>query len=499
MNKIEDKTKYRLLITILLLIISGLIFGLLIFAKINLGGKWRLVLSSFLGIILGGFAFYLRKWKLTDWKNPLNIFLTFVSIILWFIPFRVFTDKFGVDTLFDIPMKIDLEQSLKDEKEAEFNVIFIFDKTAYAKTDIFTNQPNASTLRAAYECYFADVQKIYSDVKKGKTDSYRDFCRIRLCADLLSLKDTKGTFSIYTIDDDFVPLPVSTKQQQPFLLTESYIRAAIIELNSMTYIDNNTTTTDFNKVYRTLCTLIPNKLHINNFPKYSLYVYSDFIHDKTYQSENEAYIDLQSIIKYQENLDTQDVVQQNFVIPHTINSKQQNYILEEKSSRPQYKNTYKLESYQFNLEEYNERNLRVKYLPDILLYKDPNGICSPDLYFPLDKKYTIRLENKNSLKEGQQLFLSMNGKEIGLDTIPIPITSGKVFFKFIGQKPTNESQIFLDIAQAGGIHGFDRLDFQDPFIKLLKYLLPLFFWGSGFWITIFVLSCLKNKKSLKTS
>jgi hypothetical protein len=463
----------------------------MILGKTDLGDGWRFGLSLIVGIIFGGFAFYLWNLRWINHLSILSIVLAIISILLWIIPDRIILNKIGVDSIFDKSISIDLEQSLKDEKENKHDVIFIFDKTAYAKTDVYSGTPIASALQNAYDNYFSTIKdNIYSDIKRGKKDSYRDFCRIKLCADLLSLKDKKGTFSIFSIENDFDPII-----EKKTLKTE-YIKDAIIQLNTISYVDNRNTETDFKDVYNSLCNVISdeNILHIRNFPKFSLYVYSDFIHDKTYQNKSDMDNDFKLIKNAQKKLDERDVVQNLFVIPHAINKEQQKYILNEQTDKPQYKNINKLENYQFDLDESDNRNHRVKYLKDIPLYADNNGKCSPNLYFPRDKHYSIRLKDEKSLKEGQELFLLINGEEKKMTEKSISITSEKVSIVFIGNKPTNESQIFLDIAQEGGLHGFNRLDFKDTFPEYLKYLLPIICFLSGIWVAVYILSLLKNYK-----
>jgi hypothetical protein len=233
-----------------------------------------------------------------------------------------------------------------------------------------------------------------------------------------------------------------------------------------------------------------------------LYAYSDFVHDKaikTNYSQEDFNKEINGIKTFQKKIRKKSIIQNLYVIPNAINSSERTkkYILNEDNvEKSLYMNIFYLDMDIPDIKENDLRHHRNKQLNAIPIYKDNHSnLCSPALLFP-SQKYFIRLTNEKALdKEHQQLHLKMKDEHL-LDNTFIPVDTQKVVLYYTGQIPANEQDIFLDIAQEGGVHGLVKLDFKDSFPDFLKWLLPLLCLLFGFWFALSIVRHIYNKQTL---
>jgi hypothetical protein len=477
----------RIISFFLLILLTLFIGGFVILGKTQLNDGFRFGISFIYGVTIGSiisilFKSYFSINKLSGW-NYFSLLLTLLSILVSITPdFFYKYASIGVDNLYDKSVCFNYVEELDVKDDDEFYVFFAFDKTKYKMTSTIS-----PSLQNAYEGYISDIRSIYPDAKKEENNiSYREFCRAKMCSDLLKLENSNGYFSIITIEEDIIFLV----DKSP--LKKDYIKDAIIQLYRMKFIDNDNTETDFLDFYKYLISIIPAKDNRKErcFNKYVLYAYSDFFHDRNPSCDIITFNDeLKMIKKYQDMLESRSLIQNMYVVP--CNNNQTNFrrkIVDDTNPHPSiYLHFCQLSNFSPIIEERAHRHHRLRYLNEIPVYQsNSNNECSPRLFFS-EKNFFIRLTNMNSLKPGQQLNLKMKNEKCLTEDF-IPIDTSTVSLLFTGHTPSNDSQIFLDITNKEGVHGLVRLDFKEAYPNFLMWLIPFMCFISGVWMSIFLLN-----------
>ncbi len=483
-----NKQLPKILTTILITILTIVIFFVVIKGKTELSYGWRFGVCFFYGIVIGCLIFILWKTffkNFPSWAKVITWIFSFISILITIVP-DIFYDSFSdvVDNLNDKSNSISLSEELCDSSANKHLVIFAIDKTKYSNTEDISK-----TQKDAYIRYINSIQRVYKNVPYidlSKDISYVEFFKAKLCSDLVYLKDTPGKFLVYLIDED-------TKRliNEPLPFTEEYITNAIITLFSVDFTVTPEAETDLEDFYINIISVTgeDNTFNQNYFTKYVLYAYSDFVHDKRKVEGFQDEVD--NINRYQELLKNKCIIQNLYVIPHKVGeTNRRSYILNEKIENPFYKNIIFADKYNpiFYEEDY-ARYHKIKYLTH-KFYTNIQGACSPNLSFLSNRSY-IRLTK--SLMEGQQIHLNVENRLIFLHDKFQLISKGIVPIQLGTFLPSDKSDIFLDIAIDKGIHGIVKLEFKQSYPKFLKWVLPLFCLMSGF---LLVLSICIRKRNL---
>lgn len=479
---------------------SGLLLCLLIVGESEISFIWRFLLSFCVGGILGGFYFVL--WKSFFYNRivfKIDVTLTILSIILTIIS-AVLP---GEDIIFNLENSypnssniININDCFRNSNSVNHCYIFMLDKTMDTKY----NPKFSSVLKNKYDLYVEIIRKDgYSNFpKKGQNITYVDFCRAKLCVDLLKLhkNGALGYFQIYTFDEDTSPLFPNELE----IAVYDNIRWSIISLLSDTLNIGRETESDFRDFYEKIDGRIQTDDDKYAYNQFSLYVYSDFVHDKKVNqnySKNNFVKDTSSINRYQRKLLDKSILQNYYIVPSNIVGYKSNenliaFILDNRTKKSIYKNIIPIE----NIAETSDEEVyhKTKYAEDVTFYYPIiDDECIPKLKFSKDK-FWIKLTDENSLLPNQEVkILTSNGKERLNDNEFVKISKDTCSLFFTGSCPSKEQTIYLDIANRQGTHNIVRILFINSYSAICKYLLPIFLFLTSLFLVIAIFAS-SNKK-----
>jgi|GEM_PF-5634829 len=439
---------------------------------------FRLV-AVMLGITAGLSLFYLLKSLKPDWvnkKNNLSIVLSFLfTIITLCLPSDFFYQKFqDRDTTNLLRKSFNLKEQFYDKNEAKHHVIFAFDITRYKSTD--TQLP--SVLQKRHRVNAKRFTAVY------ETDSYREFCRAMLCAKLYELqaKNVQGRFSIYTVEDETKLIANGD------ISNNMAVKDAETELcHNITFHDDRYSNTDFLAFYEKLHKLVEHDIFKpEEYTKYVLYAYSDFVHDKAYRNNDEFNDKIKEIKKTQKKLYNSSIIQNLYVIPRSVKDEdnKRQYIFDKNIIKDNYSGAALRENFFFletsDPEEYNSDWTYHKSKHSIdnipIIFQESKKGYSQDLDFlGSSTKYYIRVINSEILNESQKIYLNMDDEEkkiITKDFIPMTNT-GRVYISWQGSPLLNNPAICLDIVNESGAHCFFDLDCKLGYQKVIPFVLHL--------------------------
>jgi hypothetical protein len=247
----------------------------MIWGKTELGDGYRFFICLFLGIAWGLYVFF--EWKSSfNKKSSLLNWISYICAAVSFI-FSFFPNKFyeyfsiGVDSIYDKSLTIDFEKELNKNSEEDIHAIFVLDRTSYKKDKLMI----PSDLETSWEIYKTIINPyhIINDTFNKKIP-YREFCRAKLCADLISFK-LKGKYSIFLIENDMKPLDI--KDGFPVNIDSDYIKTCVSKLYLTPWIDTKDTESDLWDFYNHIDKIIEKDvLHIDQFTKYVLLKFPTF-------------------------------------------------------------------------------------------------------------------------------------------------------------------------------------------------------------------------------
>lgn len=482
---------FKRIITFLLFFLSVLVLNLLILGGLDYSFIWRFVLSSIFGGIIGVLCFLL--WKsiclnsaLFKIEIVLTIFSIFISILLAVLPIGDENLIYNLKNRYRSEKnQINIEQYFEDTNANKHCTLFLLDKTINSKYDL----EFPSKLKSIYKLYVEKIIKDgYSKYPEKKNISYLDFTKAKLCVDLLCLNsnDTTGNFNIYTFDGDCDPL--YTKDIE--FGSKEKITKAIIDLLDDSIIISNETESDFKDLYNK----IDNKVQIGfeqfSFNQFTIYVYSDFIHDKKISqnyNKDKFECDTSNISDFQKSLNGKSIVQNYFIIPSKTENIKSNINLYSSILKsigvPYYENHIKIDDVS------NTKNKplnKIKYLDnDLQLFCQVyTNECYPNLSFP-NKNFYIKL--LKDLPNNQVLIINNNNALTLKTSEYTQIDSTDIIFYWKGSCPVDNDSIEIEIVDDKGVHAIVGLKFKKAYSEISKYLLPIFCFLSCFFLGIIIL------------
>jgi hypothetical protein len=477
----ENRKNNIITLIIILLVIPILVW--LIFGSFDFSVKTRLFSGGFFGFIVAFLVLYLQRvCKLFD-KLAFGI-ISIISSLAFFatLCIALFSNNaiYQLDNIFDKQITIDIGKEFKNKNEP--HIIFAFDETTYNDSPTIDESNGNDDLPVLYNTYINKIQRFCNITPELKNITYREFFKAKLCSDLIDFMEYNSTFSIYVIGNKIEEIVSESR------FTEKDIRQAINKLYSELYDSDKT---DFKQFYHTMhLTIQQFELQKEEFVKYVLYAYSDFVHDLNGKS---IFSDLIEIEKYcignneTIGLRKKSIIQNLYISPYNIklHDDKKKYIFNWDGSlydrRTKIKDEIRLNN------DFGNSIHNLKYT-DIPLYYSDNKVSSPNLYFS-DGSYKIKIHELDEEFSSIKLINLENGTDtIDLYTITYREikANNKYAIKFGGTKI--EKPIILDVAQEN-VHVFLELKIEQnkTNILFLKILIMIFVFFCGFCLTVEVM------------
>lgn len=437
------------------LILSIVVFSALyalwqiIFGSYSFNVLWHLGSAIFIGLFLAIVLLYLLKdWSFFDKKKKwfdIAFLLSIIGFLLKLSPSLFSSEyKYQLDNFLGKSLTIDVENEFCNKNITY--VIFAYDKTEY--NDSPTIQDN-NDLQTLYLSFFDEIHKFCNSNKIKVTDGarYRDFFKAKICYDLLKYRDKNAKFKILIIGKTTNTL-FETGEWLSF--SDLNIKNAINRI----FDQKDDLETNFYDFWSKVDGLVDEDKNQENFSKYVLYAYSDFIHDVTDDCSSDRYVDY---FRYgttnMKGLKNKSIIQNLYISPYNI----------ERSKNPNNKkliNKHKPDSiYEYRIYANNDihcsnatecalDNFKIKEIP---LFYSENENSSPNFYFS-DSSFKVRLIRSNSKAVKVKLIdISKNINHDLFETTFTPINEkGTYSVKFLD---SNSTDITLDVAKEN-IHVF---------------------------------------------
>lgn len=371
----------------------------------------------------------LDKVILAEW---LGFFLGVLGLLS---PYFIYLKKERLDNTFDKREAYNIDNYFTNREGT--HLIFGFDKTEYLNSPTIDEN---KYLRTFYNLYINEIKRHLNISYQTNSIKYREYCKAKMCADLIKLKGQLGRFSVYFVGDE-VETIVQDKE-----FSESNIKWTIQKIYD--YNDFNAKETHLEKYYETIYNLVKrDTIDKSNFVKNVLFTYSDFVQDKNCPSIHSDLIDIETLREGKQHklgLKNYSIIENLFILPH-INRDNKNVscILKGDGS------LYERRTYVFNDIVEGEENgnsiYNLKYA-DVPIYYAEKENSSPNLNFT-DLVYELKLHNQKEPLTDIKIVNISNGKECPLNNTTYEKIKAKGLYaiKFKGSKAS--IPIVIDIAR----------------------------------------------------
>lgn len=409
---------------------------MLIFCSFSLNIQWHLYCATFLGFTIG-VQLIPYIYKTLDETKIIELAGLIIGILGLISPLIIYLNKEILDNTFNKQETCNINNLFKSREETHF--IFGFDKTEYKDSPTIDSNNDLLTY---YSLYINEIKRYKNDIsKQTKHIKYREFCRAKMCHDLIRLVKYKGKFSIYFFGTNIDSI-VYNKEID--IGNISWAIQKIFENNF-----DNATETHLKEYYTTINYLVKSEERDKySFSKYILFTYSDFILDMNGASS--INLDLINIRKLREGdqntygLKQYSIIENLFILPPPpIIPANSIYALKDENSLNE-RRTYVSKDITESQENGNA-TYNLKYFTIHLTYSQKEN-SSPNLEFT-DSLCKLKLDTQKEEFADIMLVNSPKNEEYPLDNITYRQIKSKGIYtvKFKGLRASN--QIAIDIVR----------------------------------------------------
>jgi hypothetical protein len=448
------------------LLLSIIAIPMLIFSSFSFGIVWRLSCALFLGFIIGVIFFPKIYLEFRNIKT-VEIIAVIISILGLVSTIYVYLNTKALDNIFDSQELYKIDELFKLQEDPHY--IFGFDITEYSDSPTIDDNDYLLTF---YNIYSDEVRKYKEILYPTKRIKYKEFCRVKLCADLMRLKNKPGKFSIYLIGKEIKTLI----HDRDF--SEENIRWAIEEIFKNHDID--TTETHLEKYYETVYNAVKNqKKDLYSFVKYVVFTYSDFVLDKKNNSIITEEIDIKTLREGKQQtkgLNQFSVIENLYILPHIDKNKNKATCILAGDGNLYERRTYVSRDI-IEGEANGNSVLNLRYY-DIPIYYSKNENSSPNLYFS-DSLYQIKLFNQKEYLTDIKLIDITNNINYQLNNTTYETIRSKGLYKIKFKGSDASTPIIIDVLRED-LHVFLELkvvknQIDNNFLRFLIIVLLILF------------------------